>query len=273
MTRWRTRMLFILILSIGGLVLIQMIFYLIHLLFNINIDVNIFQYCLQWIKENSKGHVSVEFFLIGFLGYTLMVTLWKIGRQAILTYNLKNKLGSLYLKRWDKNILLLNSEDCLAFTMGLFRPQIVLSKGIFQQFDEHEIEAIILHEEYHLKHYDPLKIFIVTVLSDGMAYIPVMKELLYRYKTYTELLADQYAMEKMGTTVKLGSALLKLIKQKSESLSIVTAPFAENAVNLRIKQILDPHTSIEMKSITRRSIISSVGIMAVLSTMVLGGCT
>lgn len=98
--------------------------------------------------------------------------------------------------RKGKQIYILPTAEVAAFTIGLFRPKVVISKGMIQTFSDEEMDAIIFHEEYHQNNHDPLKLFCFTLLAEGMMYIPVLKGLLQRYHTYQELAADKYAMQK-----------------------------------------------------------------------------
>ena len=69
-----------------------------------------------------------------------------------------------------------------------------MSEGMLQTFSDEEIDAIIFHEEYHQKNWDPLKLFCFTLLAEGMMYIPILLVAI-RYHTYQELAADKYAMQ------------------------------------------------------------------------------
>lgn len=86
-----------------------------------------------------------------------------------------------------ENKYILPTAEVAAFTIGLFRPKVVMSEGLLQTFSDEEIDAIIFHEEYHQNNWDPLKLFCFTLLAEGMMYIPILKELLQRYHTYQEL--------------------------------------------------------------------------------------
>ncbi len=140
--------------------------------------------------------------------------------------------------RKGKQIYILPTAEVVAFTIGLFRPKVVVSEGMLQTFSDEEMDAIIFHEEYHQNNRDPLKLFCFTLLAEGMIYIPILKGLLQRYHVYQELAADKYAMRKMKSKFELGSALLKLIKIKTMENRCVTASFAKTAINLRIEQVL-----------------------------------
>ncbi len=84
--------------------------------------------------------------------------------------------------RKGKQIYILPTAEVVAFTIGLFRPKVVVSEGMLQTFSDEEMDAIIFHEEYHQNNRDPLKLFCFTLLAEGMIYIPILKGLLQRYQ-------------------------------------------------------------------------------------------
>lgn len=146
--------------------------------------------------------------------------------MATIFYSKDYKVLIPFIRK-GKQIYILPTAEVAAFTIGLFRPKVVISEGMIQTFSDEEMDAIIFHEEYHQNNHDPLKLFCFTLLAEGMMYIPVLKGLLQRYHTYQELAADKYAMQKMESSFELGSALLKLIKIKTMENRCVTASFAK----------------------------------------------
>lgn len=274
---------FILSLLLGSIVLIQMFYYIGHLFFNVNLGINIFQYCLNLLEKSSGKHLSIDFVFASLIIYTIMTLLSKIGRQWILTYRFernanlipRNQMGlkwrSLLLEH--QNVYFMQSNSPFAFTIGLFRPKIILSTHLLSEFSFGEIKAILFHEECHQRSYDPLKTFLLSLFSESMKYIPLFKDLLYRYKTLKELLADQYAMAKMESTLELGSALLKLIKIQSVSTPMTTVSFSDMDTSLRIQQILEPNHSLQTSHWNRKSVFVSMFMFLVISLVVLGGCS
>ena len=65
--------------------------------------------------------------------------------------------------RKGKQIYILPTAE-VAFTIGLFRPKVVMSEGLLQTFSDEEIDAIIFHEEYHQNNWDA-KIILFYVIS------------------------------------------------------------------------------------------------------------
>ncbi len=164
------------------------------------------------------------------------------------------------------------TAEVAAFTIGLFRPKVVISEGMIQTFSDEEMDAIIFHEEYHQNNHDPLKLFCFTLLAEGMTYIPILKGLLQRYHTYQELAADKYAMQKMESSFELGSALLKLIKIKTMENRCVTASFAKTAINLRIEQVLNKKVVKLTIPLHTNSVYVTLGLFCMSVVLIVGEC-
>lgn len=275
----------LLILTISGVVLSQMGLYLVHFLFGWEFaSFNLFQYCLNLIEDGVSSHVVVNLILNMLIVYTFLYVFWYIAKQAILIYRINKKwngmknyvlsdvLNQLY-SHSKRKITVMNANNPFAFTMGFFRPHIVISTGLLDMLETDEVEAVILHETHHLQHFDPLKIFLVTLLSEVMWYVPFTKHLAHDYKTLRELLADQYAIRKMGTSEHLGRALLKLAKNAPSRFNVMAVSVTETTINYRIKQLLDPDRPVRLPVLVKPKplVVSTISLLILIS-MVLGGC-
>ncbi len=126
-----------------------------------------------------------------------------------------------------------------------------------QLLNEDEMEAVIYHELYHQNSRDPLKIFLISLISSTIWYIPILKWFHQKHKIVKELLADEYAMEKQGNPADLGSALLKMIKVGNQiKMPFSYVSFADTSVNYRIKYILDPLTEPSLKFPVKLTVMS-----------------
>lgn len=98
----------------------------------------------------------------------------------------------------------------LALCFGLLNPAICLSTGLINLLTDRELKAVLLHEEYHRRHYDPLR----TLLADGVAgllfFLPAAAEWRNLFQIATELAADRHAVRLAGR-FSLAGALHKLL--------------------------------------------------------------
>ncbi len=177
------------------------------------------------------------------------------------------------IKKWGTEFIVVNDEKFIALTIGFFQPRIIVSTGVLSMFSNHEVEAILLHEWYHCRNRDPLKMFLLALILDGLGYIPTMKAMVRDFKTWKELLADRFAIKQMGTEYYLGNVLLKLSKVGKMQHSTAVAYFAENAINYRIMQVLEPKQRIHVPMSDFKPLLLTLSLIFIMSSIILGGCS
>ena len=109
----------------------------------------------------------------------------------------------------EATVNVFSHPSALAFCAGLLRPRIYISTGTLDALDAAELEAVIAHEQHHVRKRDPLRIFAAGVLSDGLFFAPALRRLADRYAALAELAADRAAVRAHGDDPgALASALL-----------------------------------------------------------------
>jgi beta-lactamase regulating signal transducer with metallopeptidase domain len=265
---WETRSKWMLYASLvtAGFILLQMTFFSLHMLFGIRISFNVFKVCFELFRVLRAPWVCNIFHL--FVLYTFAACFWVIGRQAVVSVRSSKRLlrcqdtqltqmyGDEYQLSQHELIVIQNKAP-VALTLGVIRPQIIVSTGLLQILDHKELGAVMEHEKFHLKHRDPLAIFLLSMLSISMWYIPLFKWVLDKYKIIIEIMADQFAVSTVCTASDLGGALLKMLKQgQAPHTAVSYASFAETSINLRIMHILEPQTQLSLKMPILRTLIS-----------------
>ncbi|WP_246277345.1 M56 family metallopeptidase [Neobacillus endophyticus] len=246
--------------------------YLINILFGPIFYDNIFQFCIKIFKEGTVEYYIVLFLVNTYVFYTLLIICHKMMQQVINTNKLKKKISLLVNRvktnemneryfRSRKDIVVIDSSEMIALTFGIRKPIILLSTKLIEMLDITELEAVIFHETAHQKYHDTLKIFVLKVISDVMWYIPLAKWAYRNFKVMIELVADEFAITRMGSELGIGSALLKLIKThldvKNQSLLV---PFADGTIDYRLQQIIEPYYTLPFKLQTK-SIFISINVM------------
>lgn len=275
---------FSLMLLFGCLVLLQMSMFIVHQIWNVQWTWNIFQYCLKAIGEASTGHIIVKFLFNLLIAYTISRMMWRLLNQLYLTWKwnrhfqskvnvrLTRQLNRKY-RAWKIRILVVEDEAFVAISMGIFKPRIVVSAGLFNTFSKREIEAILLHERYHCNHFDPMKAFLFAVVVDGIGYVPIFKVAAHYYKMYKELLADRFAIKHMGTEYYVGAVLFRLSAINRVRRLPVGVPFADVAINYRIMQVLDSQKPIRVPFLKIKPLMFSLAIVLIMMNIVAGGCS
>lgn len=278
---WKKKSWSILILSLimASLVWIQMGMFLTHLIFGVNLKLNFFKFCLSLFRENSFYYFLVIFLLNTIIAYILLVTMAKIINQFILSCRFKKRLMKLKdreLSRFiseklgrQEEMIIVKSKEILAFTTGIRKPAIVLSTALIDLLELEELEAVIEHETFHKNNHDPMKIFMLQLIAQSLWFIPLTKWCYENYKIISEILADEHAVSKMGSELSLGSALIKLIKNRSiHHAAPVVVQFSGESVNYRLQQLVEPQRAIPVK-LQPVNIFISIHVLLLLMGMVL----
>ncbi|PFO01236.1 hypothetical protein COJ85_17625 [Bacillus sp. AFS076308] len=230
---------------------------------------NIFIFCVSLFKPGTFGYFAVEVIVNTYIFYTVFIISKKVIDQIVLLRSFQHQLQQrihIYksselnetFNRKNNDIVVIQDKELLAFTFGFWKPKIVLSTILIDMLDSRELEAVIYHETSHQKYYDGLKVFVLQIISEIMWYIPLTKWSYQNYRIMVELVADEFAIKRMGSELGLGSALLKLIKNqlKIANPSPALVHFADETVDYRLKQLLNPQQTIPVKMQARSVIIS-----------------
>ncbi len=108
-------------------------------------------------------------------------------------------------------VTLVESDEPLAFCYGALTSRICISTALVKSLASGgELEAVLLHEGYHLRHHDPLKMAVAAALSRAFFFLPVVADLYRHYLAMRELAADQEAVAAQRTPEPLAAALYQL---------------------------------------------------------------
>jgi Zn-dependent protease with chaperone function len=103
----------------------------------------------------------------------------------------------------------------VAFTHGLIRPRIFISRGLIRGLTHDELVGVFLHELHHTRGLDPLKFFLVNLLKETFFYIPLLSHFSEYVRERGEGEADRSAAERMAGPLSLASALVKVARDSS----------------------------------------------------------
>ncbi|WP_342415857.1 M56 family metallopeptidase [Paenibacillus sp. FSL R10-2782] len=279
---WKTRskLLFTAGAFISGFALIQMGMYAGQHIFGWKLDFNVFQICRSLLQNYGIGYMVDA--LSGLVFLTFGIAGVEAIRQCMATraafrrlrrmrdLPLTEALGERYRELGADRIWVIDYAKPAAFTMGLWKPRIVLSSSLLSLLDKYEEEAVIYHEAYHMKHYDPLKTWLLQMCATLLFYLPVLRHITNHYKIAREILADNEAIKRTGSPMGIGSALLKLLSMTPANAHLVNSAacssFAETSINYRISRILDPQQEPVIR-LPWRSIMLSSYVLVMLTLM------
>lgn len=173
------------------------------------------------LRANAWGAIALAVFLVVYvLGWLLAVV--SFIRQTIATLKLRDRVRDLRLPTppalsessrrtsVEGRVDLVDSLEAFSFAYGVFVSRIVVSRGLFEKIAPDELDAVLVHERYHVRNRDPLKVFIARLVANALFFLPVLAELGHRYVAGRELAADRRALRVCGKR-PLAGALHKVV--------------------------------------------------------------
>ncbi len=104
----------------------------------------------------------------------------------------------------------LDLEIPFAAQVGVWKPQLVVSRGLLEQLDEEHLQAVLAHEEAHRHYRDTVWMFAAGWLRRLSSWLPNTEVLWQELLTLRELRADRWAAQRVDPLV-LGEALLQVV--------------------------------------------------------------
>lgn len=276
------RMMYMAAVCLGMFLSSQMILFIHHQIWDVNVPWNVLQYCLDAFKGLGLEARILAVVADGFIAYTFSRFFVRLYKQ-----NKYHKQWISYLKRTEvrlatnqmkqmfklKRLVVVNDDKPFAIVYGLFVPRIAISSSLISKLTAGELIAVLSHELYHCRRKHPLKVFVLTLFAEGFKYLPIFKQFLHYYKCWNEIEADRFAVQFTGDIQSLGNALVKLIRwNEGNQGQFASVQFADCAVNYRIKQLLVPDEPVRIPLFSKLSFaISSIGLILLTIGMV-GGC-
>jgi Zn-dependent protease with chaperone function len=261
---------------------IQMILYLMGQWGGMQTGWNLIEACVSPLEANPISEEVCRYAVSGLSIYSLlrlgtmffrliyMEIKWRLlfegKRNSLLEKHLTVEYPQLKIR-------VLNDEAFVALTKGFLRPFIYISSGVLDRFEGKEVEAILLHEQHHCLSRDPLKIWLVTLLTDAFGYIPFIRKVAQYFLTLREVEADRFTVKVMGTIEFLGSVLYNVsLMTKKSTITLGTASFADHSVNFRILHLLEPMKVLRVPLMDKSLLAKSALILSFIFLIILGGC-
>lgn len=156
-----------------------------------------------------------------------------------------------------------------SFCYWFVRPRICLSTALVDRLEVDELRAVLLHERYHLRQRDPLRLVIARYFAAGLYVVPVVEDLVEHFTLEKELEADQHAVAAMGRVGPLARALYELLPDAdSLSLGLLVPVGALSVTEARIDHLVEGRP-LEL-AISPASVALSFGALAAAAVLAAG---
>jgi BlaR1 peptidase M56 len=154
-------------------------------------------------------------------------------------------LSLLQTLQLDRRTLLIACEFPVALCYGLLQPRLLLSSAALRGLSSAELEAVLRHEQVHLRRRDPLRRLLLRALTDGLP-LPALRDIVEALPLAQELAADRAVLAAVGPEA-LSGALLKVGNALDTIRDVPGGPSPQDwrlavgafsAIDARIDQIL-----------------------------------
>lgn len=206
---------------------------------------------------------------IAFIGFFIIKTI-KIKRSTtkFIKENLDNKkqIMSIKLRRaasylkLENKVFEIDYYKPLVFCFGSLKPKICISSTFVKKLSNSELRAVLLHEQYHLLTWEPIRMLVVKIITKVLFFVPGLKSLANQYFIFSELAADDWAIRKSKNKSPLAQAVYKTLQLKEGSTinKSLAIPYFSNITEERINKIVDDKYLVSFKIFTPKLVIKTL---------------
>lgn len=206
-------------------------------------------YCESLVtKVSINPHSFLSWITVAFLSFILLliitrcllllIQIKRLNNHLIEHTQISSTMASLLKKLNLKDTVhVVEEQRCFAFCFGIFNPKIYISTALISSMEDKELQAILIHEKYHIENKDTLKMFLVFIFQHIFPFVPLISDLIYNYRIEREIKADQAAIESLKGKAQIISVLRKLLLVETNPVSYVVAIADMDTLEPRIKAL------------------------------------
>lgn len=195
---------------------------------------------------NLSLHLALVF-VVSYAGARVLL----FGTGVLRASRILNALTRTGLRRNDLGVVVLETPVPVCFAAGLWRPQVLISRGLLRWLDTAQRAIVLAHERAHVRRHDALIANVVRMCA--LWHVPVVARWLARE---LEIAAEQVCDEEAGTIVgdriAVAEAILSVERAAQAQAAAMLAPstavaFGERAVERRVESLLrDPQPALPL---------------------------
>jgi len=127
-------------------------------------------------------------------------------------------------------------------TVGVVRPRVVMAPGLADALDGAALAAALAHEEAHVRHRDPLRVWLAQFVTDLQWPSPFARRRLQGWRGSLELARDDEARRDGAGGVDLAAAIVAVARQGAAISGAAAAALgaADRFLARRIERLLAP---------------------------------
>lgn len=133
------------------------------------------------------------------------------------------------------------ARGAVAMTAGLVRPHVFIAPELAARLDEQALGAALAHEEAHVRHRDPLRLWLAQIATDLQWPLVAARQRFTDWRNALELARDAEACEHVEGS-DLAAALIEAARLSRATPGVVGLVGGPDAFSERIHRLLDaPH--------------------------------
>jgi hypothetical protein len=181
---------------------------------NLNEDVG------RFVTIPSQGRMQGESAL-AFIWPFLLIPLGMLGASLLGAAEYLVACAGIWLTRRARvgDVIVLERPGLKAFTFGLVRPRVYLTRAVFEG---PHLQAVLAHERAHARRRDPLVLFVARGIRRSTLYLPFGSKLLNELHLQAERACDEAGVTAVGRK-RYASALLAFAEAPNARLRAPTA--------------------------------------------------
>ena len=188
----------------------------------------------QWLSE--PWAVAAMAFFATFVLVRLGQAVWGHGSAQRATRRLRS-VGQP-VPHFERTFIV-QSDERFAFTTGVFRPTVVISRGAWDALDPSQRQAVLAHEHAHVRHGDLWKRAVLGLIACFGAPI-LTQNALKLWDIASERASDHEAARQVGKPSIVASAILLLARSQASKQVPAMAVFAAAChVSERVHSLFD----------------------------------
>lgn len=204
----------------------------------------------EHVHFNPDGVLSSLILFVAFIGVSLaliqLVRFFVSHRrlhQFQAVESLPDNLKKIMIKHDipQSAVSVVKNNKLTAYTIGLFKPKIIVSNALAMKLSRNQLEAVVLHELYHLRSRHLLWLLLSRLVSSLFFFVPLVEYLARELRTEFELTADAFVVKKQKTNDHLCGSLALNIQYAGG----VIPHFATSPIEKRVESLVGNRISLD----------------------------
>lgn len=181
--------------------------------------------------RHSVGWLGCHFAL-GFLGFAGVLLVYLFGQQWRSLQQVYSLPSAAIAGRTGR---VLETPNLFAAQVGIWRSELVVSRGLLESLSKEQIEAVLSHEEAHGYYRDTFFFFWLNWVRRFTFWLPRTESLWQELLLLRELRADQWAAQRVDA-LTLAETLLLVVRSASTAHNYPCAAFYDITPTTRLEE-------------------------------------